>query len=288
MAPLMNPGNAGLGKETIIHLARQRPKRIYMAARSQQKAAAAIADIKAIVPGAPVSHIPMDLASFKSISEGAKKFQSQSSRLDVLFNNAGVMALPNGKTTDGYEVHFGTNVMGPFLLTKLLLPTLQKTAKEPGADVRIVSIASEAHRMQMGALAMDEKNLMAKGPWPAYANSKLGNILLARECARRHPEITSVSVHPGIIAGTTLWDNFRNSSFLGSIISKASNMIFSSIEDGAKNQLWASTCRKEELKNGAYYVPIGKLSSGSGSASSTAKDAELWDYLDGECKKHGY
>ena len=286
---LIHPGNAGLGKETIVNLARHNPQHIWMAARSQSKAEAAIADIQKIVPGASVSHLSLDLASFQSISDAAKKFQSSSSRLDVLINNAGVMALPKGKTVDGYEMHFGTNVMGSFLLTKLLMPTLKSTAQQPGADVRIVNVSSEAHRMLgLGGLVLDESKIMGLGPWTAYANSKLGNILFARECAKRHPEITSVAVHPGIVSETTLWDTYRKSGIFGSVASRVSGMLFSDIQQGAKNQLWAATCKQAELKNGGYYVPVAKAASGSWKASSTAEDAKMWDWIDNECKQKGY
>ena len=236
-----------------------------------------------------MTYLPLDLASFKSISEAAKKFNDSSSRLDILFNNAGIMMVPVAKTEDGFEIQFGTNVMGSFLLTKLLLPKLQSTAKLPGADVRVVNLSSEAHRGQtISGLVLDEKKMENFGPSTAYGNSKLGNILYAREFAKRYPEITSVSVHPGIIAGTALWEPFKNQGFLQNMGSKFAAMIFPDVEQGARNQLWAATCKKEEIKNGQYYMPVGAASGGSWKASSTAKDAELWDWAENECKKRGY
>ena len=282
-------GNAGLGKETILKLAEHQPECIWLAARSQSKAEAAISEIKQAVPGAPITYLPLDLASFKSVSEAAKKFNDSSSRLDILVNNAGIMMVPAGKTEDGFEIQFGTNVMGSFLFTKLLLPKLQSTAKLPGADVRVVNLSSEAHRGQtLGGLILDETKMANFGPSTAYANSKLANILYAREFARRYPEITSVSVHPGIIAGTALWEPFKNQGFLQNMGSKLATMVLPNVEQGTRNQLWAATCKKDEIKNGQYYTPIGSASGGSGKASSTAKDAELWDWAENECKKRGY
>ena len=199
------------------------------------------------------------------------------------------MSVPKAKTEDGFEIQFGTNVMGPFLLTKLLLPKLQSTANQPGADVRIINLSSEAHRYQtLQGLILDEKKMENMSPQIAYGNSKLGNILFAREYARRYPGITSVSLHPGVIAGTTLWDPFKNSGIIQSTAAKLISMVTSDIEQGAKNQLWAATCKKEELKNGQYYTPIGAASGGSGKASSTARDVEFWEWAESECEKRGY
>lgn len=107
-------------------------------------------------------------------------------------------------------------------------------------------------------------------------NSKLADTLFARECAKRYPEISSIAVHAGIVAGTTPWDNFKSARVFAQVASAISNSLCSSVEQGARNELWAATCKKEELNNGQYYVPVGKASGGSWKASSTVRDAELW------------
>jgi hypothetical protein len=138
-------GNAGLGKQTVTYLASHSPARIYLAARTPSKATSAIADIHSAVPNAcEIIHLPLDLTSFSSIASAADTFKSRESRLDILINNAGIMASPYSTTKEGYEIQLGTNHMGHALLTKLLLPTLIETSKQPGADVRIVTLSSMA------------------------------------------------------------------------------------------------------------------------------------------------
>ncbi|KAM5349563.1 hypothetical protein ACJ41O_006068 [Fusarium nematophilum] len=141
---MVTGGNAGLGKETILQPSKHSPALIFLGARSETKANAAITEIREAAPDvAPISFIELDLDSSESIKRAVNLFHAKSSRLDILINNAGIMAYPADTTKEGYEVQFGTNHMGHALLTKLLLPTLQETAKTQ-RDVRIVSLASKA------------------------------------------------------------------------------------------------------------------------------------------------
>ena len=111
-------GNTGLGREAIQQLAKHDPSHIFLAARTPSKGEAAVAEIKKAVPSASISFLHLDLASFSSISSAAKAFTSQSKRLDILMNNAGIMATPAGTTEDGYEIQVGlSNVQGLSLLT---------------------------------------------------------------------------------------------------------------------------------------------------------------------------
>src|SRR5687768_9558515 len=142
---LVTGGNSGLGKESVLQFAKHNPKEIWLGARSEAKAQEAIKDIKAKIPNAPIKFVKMDLASFASIHDSARAFTQMSDRLDILLLNGGIMSVPPGTTDDGYEVQFGTNHMGHALLTKLLLPTLLRTA-DTGADVRVTVLASSAHQ----------------------------------------------------------------------------------------------------------------------------------------------
>ncbi|KAF3360644.1 Histone H2A [Verticillium dahliae VDG1] len=142
---LVTGGNIGIGKETVLQLSKHKPARIYLAARTESKAQAAIDEIRKTVPNAaPISFLSLDLTSFDSIKKAAAEFLSKEDRLDILINNAGIMATPNGTTKEGYEIQFGTNHVGHALLTNLLLPTLKRTAAatSPPRDVRIVNISS--------------------------------------------------------------------------------------------------------------------------------------------------
>ena len=148
-------GNNGLGLETCRQLAKHNPH-IYLAARTPSKAESAIADIKGTAPNANITFLELDLASLESVKKAADTFNAKSDRLDVLINNAGVMALPASTTKEGYEIQFGTNHIGHFLFTKLLMPTLQRTA-EGNSDVRIVNLSSEGHRLPpKGGLALKD------------------------------------------------------------------------------------------------------------------------------------
>lgn len=281
-------GNTGLGKETIDQLAKHDPSHIYLAARTPSKGQAAVADVKKATPTANITFLPLDLASFDSISSAAKEFTAKSERLDVLLNNAGVMALPPGTTKEGYEVQFGTNHVGHALLTKLLLPTMLSTAQQPGSDVRIVNLSSEGHRLApSGGLKLDKADLDKESTWVRYGHSKLANILFSQELAARYPSITSVAVHPGVIK-TDLYVPNQTSS----MIMKYGLMVFGplmkTVTTGAYNQLWAATTQKEELKNGVYYTPVGSESKGSGNAQNRSLAKELWDWTEKTLSSKGY
>ena len=127
---IVTGGTAGLGLECIRQLSTHNPAHIYLAARSQEKADTLIRELRDSIPEAcPITFLSLDLSSFSSVKAAAAAFLRQETRLDILMNNAGIMMTPEGLTEDGYEVQFGTNVMGPALFTLLLLPLLQQTAK---------------------------------------------------------------------------------------------------------------------------------------------------------------
>ena len=284
-----NSGNAGLGKETVLQLAKHSPSQIYLAARTPSKAEAAIQEIKAAVPSADVKFLNLDLTSFTSIADAARQFTSQSQRLDVLINNAGVMALPPGTTKDGYEIQFGTNHVGHALLTKLLMPTLLATAKRPGSDVRIVNLSSDGHNLApSGGVTWDKAKIDALGPWGRYGNSKLANILFARELAAKYPTITSVSVHPGLIATDLYGPNKASNALLRYGMALVQPWMFSSVEQGTRNQLWTATAPKDQLKNGAYYKPVGSLSNGSRYAQNGKMAEKLWEWTEKELASKGF
>ncbi|KAJ5781063.1 hypothetical protein N7457_006223 [Penicillium paradoxum] len=283
---LVTGGNAGLGRETVLQLAKHNPKKIFLAARSESKAAEAIKSIKASVANnVDISWIPLDLMSGSSIKNAAEQVNSQSSRLDILILNAGVMALPPGETEMGHEIQIGTNHTGHFHLTKLLLPTLLKTAQEPESDVRIVTLASVAQLFapQFETILNQEK-LKKEYTNVRYGASKAANIMFAAELARRYPSITSVAVHPGLIV-TQLYDSFKSRSLLVSLGSSILNRTGSTIPQGALNPLWAATGPKENLRNGGYYAPVGILKPRNKWSISKDKGKRLWDWTEMELTK---
>ncbi|KIY48181.1 NAD(P)-binding protein [Fistulina hepatica ATCC 64428] len=285
---LLTDRNVGLGKETILQLARHNPTQIYLAARTQSKAEQAIADIKKDVPDARITYLLLDLTSFASIKKAADLFLVQPSRLDLLINNAGIMATPPGKTAEGYEIQFGTNHMGHALLTKLLLPTLLETAKQPGTDVRVISVSSRAHNFTLHPITYDQDKLNSRRATSRYALSKLANIQYARELAERYPQITSVSLHPGVIS-TDLYSSMENRGFFFRIVIPfMKSRVWANVRDGAKTQLWAATVSKDKLQNGAYYEPIGVKKQGSKFARNDEASKKLWEWTQEELIAKGY
>jgi NAD(P)-dependent dehydrogenase (short-subunit alcohol dehydrogenase family) len=274
-----------------MQLVKHSPAEVYLAARTPSKAEAAIEDIKKATPGAHVTYLPLDLMSFDSIKKAADEFKSKSPRLDILMNNAGIMATPLAFTKEGYESQLGTNHVGHALFTKLLLPMLLKTAEEPNSDVRIVNLSSDGHNFAsfIGGIVLDQEKLKTYNPVFRYGNSKLANILYSRGLAKRYPQITSVAVHPGVIY-TDLYAP-ASQNFIVRMGIGASSVFWTGIDKGAWNQLWASTIPKANLKNGAYYTPVGNISQGSwlfGYASNEQMADELWDWTKEEFKKHGF
>lgn len=290
----LSPGNTGLGKQTIAYLSEHAPARIYLAARTTSKAESAIADIKKATPDAQVEHLSLDLTSFSSIATAAQTFKSKETRLDLLINNAGVMAVPYSLTKEGYEIQFGTNHVGHALFTKLLLPTLLETAKEPGSDVRIINLTSMAHYMAPSkGLLLDQKALEKQSTWRRYGHSKLANILFTHELSTRYPQITSVSIHPGVIL-TDLYNGLRKNFFLKIAVFIYGRLMpflpghFSDAKGGALNQTWAATVAKDGLQNGGFYRPVGVKSGGSGGSRDEGLAKKLWEWTEAELGKHGY
>lgn len=287
---IVTGGNTGLGLETILQLAAHSPGHIYLAARTASKAESAIATVKKNYPDVPITHLSLDLTSFASIATAASTFLSASSRLDILINNAGVMALPAGQTAEGYEIQFGTNHIGHALFTHLLMPRLVETAAKPDSDVRIVNLSSAGHRLApKGGIVFEELN----GPmanwltWRRYGQSKLANILFTEELARRYPNITSVAVHPGVIK-TDLYASFEaRNPLLKYGMALTSGLFMIGVPDGAKNQLWAATAKKEDIVSGGYYEPVASKSSGSAYVGIEKLAEKLWEWTEGEFKKHG-
>ncbi|USP81146.1 hypothetical protein yc1106_08420 [Curvularia clavata] len=292
---LVTGGNAGLGKQTIAYLAAHGPARIYLAARTESKARDAITSIKSSVPNAcDIEYLPLDLTSFSSIADAASTFKSRETRLDILINNAGIMATPYSTTKEGYEIQFGTNHMGHALLTKLLLPVMLDTAKLPGADVRIVNLSSMGHQfVSSQGINFDMAALEKENTTYRYGASKLANLIYAKSLAEHYPQITSVSLHPGVIL-TDLFNSLRQNFILKiglwfyGVLALVLPGHYQGPEGGALNTTWCATVPKEQLENGAYYMPVGKKSAGSKLARDEGLKKKLWEYTEEELKKHGY
>ncbi|KAF7125580.1 hypothetical protein CNMCM5793_001797 [Aspergillus hiratsukae] len=288
---LVTGGNAGLGKESILQLAKHNPEKIFLAARSKAKAESAISSLRGqLSNNVNITWLPLDLTSVQSIKDAAQQFCAQSSRLDILMLNAGVMALSPGETEMGHEIQLGTNHTGHFLLTNLLLPTLLKTAQEPNSDVRVVSLSSVGHNLAPSFESiLDQHKLKRVHTMTRYGASKAANILFAAELARRYPSITAVSVHPGIIF-TDLYTPSPASEHptIAAWFSKCVRIFGTPVRAGAYNQLWAAAgAKKQDLVNGAYYVPVGNLKSRNKYTKSEEQGRRLWEWTEAELRKFG-
>jgi retinol dehydrogenase-13 len=195
---IVTGANSGLGLETTRVLARKGAA-VVLAVRSEARGAAAVNVVRAGAPQASLAVMPLDLASLESVRAFAASFLASHEALHGLVNNAGVMNAPKGKTRDGFETQLGTNHVGHFLLTELLLPALER-----GAPSRIVNVSSCYHDVAMGrrgTIDLDDPHFERRryDGWEAYAQSKLANVLHARQLAKRldGTGITAVSVHPG-------------------------------------------------------------------------------------------
>ncbi|KAJ6573804.1 oxidoreductase [Mycena vulgaris] len=278
-------GTAGIGKESVLALAKHNPKCIYFSGRDSKRAAEVIAEVKTATPAAVLTFLEADLTSLASVEKAARQFISESDRLDILMCNAGVMNVPPELTQDGFEIHFGVNHLAHALLIKLLLPSLLRTAEGPGADVRIVSLTSKGFIGHPGGgiLFKDLRTTQGAGLMKSlrYGQSKLANILYISELAKRFPQITSLSIHPGVVH-TNLVDS--QSGFFKALIYITTPFSRMTPADGARNQLWASTCDKKNVVNGAYYEPVGVPGRHARKSQDEKLAGQLWEWTDTELK----
>jgi NAD(P)-dependent dehydrogenase (short-subunit alcohol dehydrogenase family) len=241
---IVTGANSGLGFVTARELAKK-GAHVVLACRNESKGASAQEAIESEEPAGSVEVIPLDLANLDMVRVFAKKFKAQHNKLDILCNNAGVMAIPFQRTADGFEMQFGTNHFGHFCLTALLIDSLLKTKGS-----RIVNVSSMAHTM--GFIDFENINAERKyAKWGAYSMSKLANLLFTYEAARRlealGADTIAVAAHPGYSA-----TNLQNSMPFHTIINK----LFAQDEEiGALPQLYA--CTVEDVGNGEYYGPGG-------------------------------
>jgi NAD(P)-dependent dehydrogenase (short-subunit alcohol dehydrogenase family) len=251
---IVTGANSGIGLHAARELARAGCT-VIVACRSAEKASATRQRIVQEIPTAQVEDGVLDLASLSSIREFAQDFLATRRPLDLLINNAGVMSLPTRRlTADGFELQIGTNHLGHFALTGLLLHALLAA---PSA--RIVTVSSLAHRG--GKIRFDDLQ-WERGykPWPAYRQSKLANLLFGKELERRLEKSGarshSIVVHPGV-SSTSLFRNGPGSGpgLINAIVPVVIRFIAQSEEQGALPTLYAATA--PEAQGGHYYGPDG-------------------------------
>lgn len=248
---IVTGGSDGLGYQDALALARAGGD-VILAARNPERGAAAVAKIRTDVAGANVRFEPLDLANLASITAFAGRMRSERPRLDLLINNAGIMAPPHRLTTvDGFELQFGLNFLGHFALTAQLLPLL-KAGRQP----RVVTLSSFANRS--GAIRFEDLQWERHyAPMPAYAQSKLADLMFAFELQRRGDAagwgVTSIGSHPGISRTNLMPNGAGRTSVMGLVGRLAGPIMFQPAAQGALPTLFAATSL--EAAPGAYYGP---------------------------------
>jgi retinol dehydrogenase 12 len=243
---LITGANTGIGLATAKELAR-RGGTVLVGARSADKGRAAVDAIVEDTGNERVELIPVDLGDLTSVASSARAFLDSGRPLHVLVNNAGVGG-QKGTTAQGFEIHFGVNHLGHFLLTNLLLDRLRESARSAGRPSRVVNVSSDAH-YQAGGVPFDD---LQRDPSltgvKEYAVSKLCNVLFAEELARRVPadEVVSVSLHPGVIAS----DIWRRVPGPARWLMKR---FMKSTEEGAETSVFCATAPEVDGHSGAFY-----------------------------------
>jgi NAD(P)-dependent dehydrogenase (short-subunit alcohol dehydrogenase family) len=249
---LVTGANSGLGLRSAEGLARA-GAHVVLGCRNETKGQAAWKAVAAVATGPKPTLVHLDLADLTSVRACAKEVQGAVGRLDALMNNAGVMAVPLQRTVDGHEMQFGTNHLGHFALTGLLLPLLRESG-----SARVVTTSSLVHRI--GAIRWDDVDSeQSYGKWRAYAQSKFANLLFAfeldRRCRAADVPIISAAAHPGY-ASTHLQEVGPKASGnrVMLTLSRMGNVILGqSDEAGARPQLYAATM--PDVEGGEYFGP---------------------------------
>ena len=275
--------NSGLG----LHSARamvSRGARVLMACRSPERGEAAVVDVSASGDGS-AELVVLDLAELDSVRRAAGEIRERTGdRLDILMNNAGVMATPLQRTADGFELQLASNHLGHAALTWLLMPALRTRAR-----ARVVTVSSMAH--QRGGLDLADLNFERRryNPWAAYGQSKLANLLFAFELDRRARaaglDLVSVAAHPGLTK-TELTNNMvraRGGQLLAQVTGLFTGLFSQSGEVGALPQLYAAVA--PDVAGGEYYGPDGfqqmrghpRRVGASKQATNPGTAARLWE-----------
>ena len=263
---LITGANSGLGRASAEALA-ARGCAVILAARSEERTRPVLDELRRQSPTADLDFLQLDLASFASIRAAAERVLASGRQLDVLMNNAGV-AGTSGLTEDGFEITIGTNYIGPFYFTSLLLPRLLDAP-----NGRVVNVASVAHERikTFDWTWIDRRTTGAPSGFAMYAASKLMNILHARELARRlaGTRVTTYALHPGAVA-SQIWRS------LPWPVQRLMKLFMLSNENGARTQVWCAAAPELATSSGRYYHQC-REARGTALSRDEALAAELYD-----------
>lgn len=265
---IVTGANAGLGLETVRVLCLNEGS-VVLTSRDRVKGVEAVRIIKSTIPDADVTLMILDLSSFQSIRSFCSQYINTNRPLNVLINNAGIMATPKNLTADGLESQIGTNHFGHYLLTKLLLPLLDRSgsATTPSRIVTVSSIANYLYAPKHGVSINDiHGDIKSYSSWCRYGESKLANILhskeLTKHCINNKMNVISVSLHPGVIVQTELMRHV-NSSFY-TLLSSIGNLMLNpykllhvplpdkNIQQGSSTSIYCAAA--SDVEPGEYYA----------------------------------
>ena len=250
---LVTGASAGLGVETARVLAGAGAT-VVMLARDPDKLAPIMADLRNADPAAQLDSATVDLADLDSVRACAADLLDRYPRIDLLINNAGIMACPLMRTAQGFEMQFGTNHLGHFLLTGLLLPALLAAA-EAGGESRVVSLSSSGHRL--AAFDPQDPNFENTDydKFIAYGQSKSANSLFAVALESRFGDrgLHAYAVHPGMIM-TELGRHMSQADYeeLMAIAPPGETLVVKTVEQGAATSVWAATAPELADRGGSY------------------------------------
>ncbi|KAJ3370588.1 hypothetical protein GGF31_003901 [Allomyces arbusculus] len=294
---LVTGANTGIGYQTALYLAKNKGK-VILACRSADKAHAAIDTIRAKLKADGATHDPqldfleLDLGSLKQVASAARSIVAKGEKIDVLINNAGIMAVPYRLTADGLESQFGTNHMGHFVFAMLVLPLIPKLT---GRIVTLTSLAHSTYAYPFGLCTLEQLFVDPAAPKPAddekhpseaiylpslaYGQSKLCNVLFTKYLASKQPHLRVFAVHPGFVK-TEIQRNLKDSygAVGGAVLNVIATLTAKSPVDGARTTLAAATSPflDQDVPSGSYFVPYGKVGEPSADAKEPALQQRLW------------
>ncbi|KAJ7312961.1 hypothetical protein DFH08DRAFT_896300 [Mycena albidolilacea] len=282
---IVTGGNAGIGYHTVKQLLLKNAT-VYLAARSPERAVAAIRQLEAETRHSAI-FLQIDLADLRSVRRTAEEFLSKESKLDLLFNNGGVMiSPPDMLTAQGHDLQFGTNVIGHFFLTELLLPALSASHRASQIPARVIHTSSAGHIFAPGR-GIEFASLKGgpgrdawlkaagnfKGSWKLYGESKLGNIIVSNHFAKKHSDVlVSCALHPGAIRT----DLVRHAPLWIRLLEP---LYKSPAPMGAYTQLWGATVATPSQITAQYLIPFGKVGDAGPRAADVKLEAEVVAYI---------
>ncbi|KNE61944.1 hypothetical protein AMAG_07211 [Allomyces macrogynus ATCC 38327] len=298
---LVTGANTGIGYQTALYLAKNKGK-VILACRSAGKANAAIDAIcsKLKVDGAThdpqLEFLELDLGSLMQVAGAARAVVAKGEKIDVLINNAGIMAVPYRLTVDGLESQFGTNHIGHFVFTMLIFPLIPKST---GRIVNLSSLAHATYSYPFGLCTLDQIFVDPAAPKPAdgekhssevayepsnaYGHSKLCNVLFTKYLASKQPHLRVYAVHPGFV-NTDIQRNLKDSCGVvgGAVLNVIATLTAKSPVTGARTTLVAATSPLLDqdppmAPSGSYFVPYDKVGEVSAFAKDPALQQRLWE-----------